>query len=146
MEGFDGIDDPVRVGLEGAMRAPRKRIDPRTGKVMLLHDAAFWREHEARRQDAGQSINQYCKARGLALSTFRRWSTRFRAEKAGAVSTGSAKQPGAAFLKVPIHRSTPLHTPARVEVVLGAQLGVKLEGEAATRVIALVMRRLGAPA
>jgi hypothetical protein len=49
----------------------RVRRDWRTGRPMVEHGEAFWREHEQRRVAQGLSVPQYCAAHDLALSTFR---------------------------------------------------------------------------
>ena len=47
----------------------RRRIDPRTGKVTMIHPESFWHEHEQRRLASGLSIGQYCERHELAKST-----------------------------------------------------------------------------
>lgn len=120
----------------------RLRIDPRTGKMLMLRDASFWREHDAERRRRGQSIVEYCAAHDLARSTFRRWATRFNREM-GAASATESNQPS--FLTVPIRADSGACSDAAVEVALGPGVTVKLTGEAAARAIETVLCRLGAP-
>ena len=149
MEGFQEATDPqerdvsltVQVEAEPAVR---RRIDPRTGKMMTLHDASFWRAHDAERRRRGQSVVEYSAEHGLALSTFRRWASRLRAQAdvAGGAASG-AKAEGAAFLAVPIRRTPPpLRGDALVEVLFDTGISVKLAGDAAARVLETVMSRL----
>jgi hypothetical protein len=65
----------------------------RNGKPMLCRDAAFWQEHERRRLESGLSVPQYCKANGLALSTYRH---RIKGQRSGQGSSAAVQQPGAA--------------------------------------------------
>ena len=55
----------------GRNGAPKQRVDWRSGKPMLCRDAAFWLEHGRLRLQSGLSMPRYCKANGLALSTYR---------------------------------------------------------------------------
>jgi hypothetical protein len=119
----------------------RSRIDHRTGKRVFIHDASFWRTHVEERARLGQSVHAYCMERGLALSTFRRWAQRLQGrEKAPARERGGAK---VAFLEVPIERAR--HEAAAlspIEVSLGPAVRIRLEGEAAVRVLRLVLARV----
>lgn len=133
--------DVAAVSAQGEPPSVRRRIDPRTGKMLMLHDASFWREHDAERRRRGQSVVEYSSEHGLALSTFRRWATRLKAHAQD--GTGSAPADGAAFLAVPIRAATsPLRSEALVEVLFETGITVKLAGDAAARVLETVMVRL----
>lgn len=56
----------------------RTRMDPRTGEVMQVRPASFWRTHDARRRAEGRTLVEYAQANDLKLSTLRRWSTKLR--------------------------------------------------------------------
>lgn len=131
----------ARGAEQPAASSVRQRVDPRTGKLLTLHDASFWREHDAERRRCGQSVVEYCAAQGLALSTFRRWASRFNQES----GTPDASSPP--FLALPIRsneRACNAASVIAVEVVLGEGVSVKLGGEAGARVIECVLARLGA--
>jgi len=114
-------------------RAPR--VDWRTGKPMLEHDEAFWRDHEQRRLQQGLSVPQYCAAHGLALSTYRhRVSGKKRTSAKAPTSTMSL--PAMTFVPV-----AAAGEPAVVEVVL-QDMTLRLSGEAAERVLSGVLARL----
>ncbi len=87
---------------------------------------------------------EYSAAHNLALSTYRRWASRLRAQANAPGGVGSAQKiDGAAFLAVPIRRAaTAAHSDAPVEVFFEAGVSVKLAGEAAARVLETVMARL----
>jgi hypothetical protein len=121
-------------------RETRSRIDHRTGKRVFLHDASFWQRHVEERARLGQSVHAYCMERGLALNTFRRWAQRLEGrEKAPTRKQGKAK---VAFLQVPIERAQHEAALSPIEVSLGPAVRIRLEGEAAVRVLGLVLARL----
>lgn len=143
-----GMDDatatPAGAGCEGEDRPalqPHTRIDWRTGRPMLVHGAAFWKEHAARRLEQGLSVAAYCEANGLAKSTFRR--------HACAGGAGGSQRAGAAHARVAEpSRFVPLHgtsAPAEALVVeLETRDGMKLRlgGSAAERLVQHVLARL----
>lgn len=135
----------VPAGSDGEERLPLQpptRIDWRTGRPMLVHGAAFWKEHAARRLEQGLSVAAYCEANGLAKSTFRRY--------ASAGGAGGSQRAGAAHAQVPAEpsRFVPLHgtsAPAEALVVeLETCDGMKLRlgGSAAERLVQHVLARL----
>lgn len=118
-------------------RAPKTRVDWRSGKTVLQHDGAFWREHECRRLEAGMSVSQYCKANGLALSTYRhRVSGRKASPKAASTPSMGTSVPG--FVAVAAAQPP---GDAAIGVVLEG-MTLKLFGAAAERVLARVLARL----
>lgn len=125
--------------------AVKTRLDPRTGKQVAMQPASFWREHDERRLGRGQSITQYSEEQGLALSTFRRWSSRFAGERSAA---GPVMASGdSAFLSVPIRTSesglTAAALPvAAIEVQMRSGVRVSLRGAPADRAIEAVMAEL----
>lgn len=147
------MDDAVEREVEAVANestAVKTRIDPRTGKQIELRPASFWRDHEERRRSRGRSVTQYCEEEGLALSTFRRWSSRLgrpsrvrRSEPRG----GAAVAAQAGFLPVPIRGPSDVEASgasaaASIEVQLRSGLTVKLYGRAADRAIDAVMAEL----
>ncbi len=132
---------------------PRTRLDPRTGKQMLLQPASFWLDHAERRKASGQSNREYCEEHGLALSTFRRWSARSaagkRVKKSGRLEGLTAPSPAAAFLSVPIRAPSGCEgaggvPTAQIEVQTRSGMRVCLYGQAADRAIDAVMAELSA--
>jgi hypothetical protein len=118
-------------------RETRSRIDHRTGKRVFIHDASFWQPHVEEQARLGQSVHAYCTERGLALSTFRRWAQRLEGrEKVPARGRREAK---VAFLEVPIGRARQQAALSPIEVSLGQAVRIRLEGEAAVRVLGLVL-------
>ncbi|HEV6967995.1 IS66 family insertion sequence element accessory protein TnpA [Roseateles sp.] len=113
------------------------KIDWRTGKAMVSHDDAFWRDHERRRVEQGLSIRQYCATHGLALSTYRhRVSGRRRNSKARS-APGAAAAP-ASFVEV--KRPQPAAACVIEVVVQGVTL--RLTGEPAQQLLSRVLERL----
>lgn len=138
-------------GTTGIVAQARTRLDPRSGKQISLQPESFWRDHEGRREAAGQPIPQYCEEQGLALSTYRRW----RARLSGQVRrrTRQQKEPlreassQASFLSVPIHAPSGACDPralpiAEIEVELRGGVKLRLHGEAARRAIDVVLGEL----
>ena len=127
----------------GRNDAPKQRVDWRTGKPMLCRDAVFWQEHERRRLDSGLSMPQYCKANGLALSTYRH---RINGQRSGQGSSTAVQQPGAAVAAarfVAIGSVTPSSEAASsAEVSLGGGMTVRFAGAAADALLQHVMARL----
>lgn len=115
----------------------RTRVDPRTGEVMKVRPASFWREHDARRRAEGRTLVEYAQANDLKLSTLRRWSTKLRDDD-GAAGSKSAGVDGGAFLAMAVHPRA--NTPqtmgsSRIEMTLGSDVRVSLAGMAAERVL-----------
>ena len=121
-----------------AAREPRSRIDHRSGKRVLVHDAPFWQMHVVERRRLGQSVHTYCSAQGLAPSTFRRWAQRLEdGESSPGPEPGQAK---VAFLKLPIGSSRrDAAADSVIEVGLGSGVRVKLTGVAAMQVLGAVL-------
>jgi len=112
------------------------RIDWRSGKPMVQHDEAFWREHERRRLELGMSARQYCAVNGLALSTYR---LRLNGQKRKSAKTGSSSASSSpSFVAV---TPPPAEAAAVIEIALEG-MTVRLCGSAAERVLARVMERL----
>ncbi|MBP6727190.1 MAG: hypothetical protein KA132_08290 [Thauera sp.] len=143
-----GVIEPITPIAEAA--GVRTRLDPRSGKQVALQPASFWREHDERRRALGQSIAQYCETHGLALSTFRRWSSRFAGQAHSAPRGVEAAGPSvgdAGFLSVPIRPSDSGHSAAArpvaaIEVQMPSGLKVWLHGPAADRAMEAVMAGL----
>lgn len=114
------------------------RVDWRTGRPMVRHDDAFWREQERRRVELGMNVPQYCAANGLALSTYRHRvnGLKRKSTKASAPTSAAARSPS--FIAV-----APPHAEAAaiIEVTLEG-MTMRLCGAAAERVLARVMDRL----
>src|SRR5690606_26410858 len=114
------------------------RTDWRSGKAVLLRDAAFWSEQEKRRIEQGLSVRAYCEANGLALSTYR-YRTSGQPRRRGGSLSSAAPAAAARFIAV-----TPAADEASctVEVRLGEGLSMRLAGSAAERVVAQLLVRL----
>ena len=129
----------------------RSRLDPRSGKRVLMQPESFWRDHEIRRKASGASVADYCEANELARSTFQRWVSRLagRGARGPGVSRDLARQmaPAAGFAPMPIH-SPVLSTSAKVarsapiEIDGAGGMTVRLYDEAAHRAIELILSRL----
>ena len=121
---------------------PHARIDWRTGRPMLVRDAAFWQEHAARRIEQGLSIAAYCEANGLAKATFRRHAS---LGKTGSHKAAERSQPGG-------HQSSrfvAVHAPAvtteaamLVELETSEGLKLRVTGAAAERLVQHLLARL----
>jgi len=117
---------------------PKPRIDWRTGRPMLKHGAAFWKEHDARRLEQGLSVPAYCKANGLAKSTFSRYACE------GKTATQQAEARPKSTHVVPVH-GTAAKVQAEamvVEVDTGQGMKLRLAGAAAERLVQQVLSRL----
>lgn len=121
-----------------ATASRRSRVDWRTGQPMVQHDDAYWSGHERRRLEQGQSVRQYCAANGLALSTYRHRVT--GKKRSGAKPAAAKSTPSQAAAFVPLSRPRP-GVAALVEIALEG-MTLRLNGEAAERVLAGVMARL----
>ena len=132
---------------------PRHRVDWRTGKAMVERGDAFWQEHERQRLATGMSVPQYCVAHELALSTYRhRVSGRRRGVNTAATATAAGTTIAATARKAAsfVALSSPVASKAAataaqgnesLEVSLGG-MTLRLQGEAAVRVLERVMARL----
>ena len=137
---------------EGA-RTTKLRVDWRTGKTMVERGDTFWREHERQRVECGMSVPQYCEAHELALSTYRhRVSGRRRGVNTAATATAAGTTIAATARKAAsfVALSAPVASKAAataaqgnesLEVSLGG-MTLRLQGEAAVRVLERVMARL----
>jgi len=133
----------------------RVRLDPRTGRMLTVRRASFWRDHEAQRLAQGLSLSEYATANGLKFSTFRRWRAKLAARgdqhnhAAGGVKAARRKPVEPAhhgeFLAIALrqgaHQGQTPHE-ARIEVALGAEVRVSLAGGAAARVLEAVLARV----
>lgn len=127
------------------------RVDWRTGKTMMERGDAFWQEHERQRLESGMSVPQYCRAHELALSTYRhRVSGRRRgvssAATAAVVTGAPTARKAASFVALsapvtPKAAAMTAPTAASLEISLGG-MTLRLQGEAADRVLERVMARL----
>jgi hypothetical protein len=138
------VDSPIKQEFtmeektesEAGTRARRLRADHRTGKPVLLRDAGFWQEHERRRLEQGLSMPAYCKANGLAISTYR-----YRmnpSSRKSAVRTGSAKSlPKFVAVQAPVAAAME----QSVEVLAG-EMTLRLHGTAAETVLQRVLEKL----
>jgi hypothetical protein len=127
----------------------RHRVDWRTGKAMVERGDAFWQEHLA----TGMSVPQYCLAHELALSTYRhRVSGRRRGVNTAATATAAGTtiaataRNAASFvaLSAPVASkaaATAAQGNESLEISLGG-MTLRLQGEAAVRVLERVMARL----
>lgn len=125
-----------RADSETGKRARRLRTDHRTGKPVLLRDAAFWQEHERRRIEQGLSMPAYCKANGLAISTYRyRMDPGSRKSGARAASAKGLPQ------FVAVHEPVVACAEHTLEVLAGG-MTLRLQGTAAEKVLQCVLEKL----
>lgn len=125
-----------RTNTQADAAARRLRNDHRTGKPMLFRDAEFWREHERRRVEQGLSMPAYCKANGLAISTYR-----YRMKpgsRKGAIHPASAK---AVPQFLPVQAPVSAAIEQSVEVLTG-EMTLRLRGAAAEKVLQRVLEKL----
>ncbi|MDM0084570.1 hypothetical protein QTI17_28610 [Variovorax sp. J31P179] len=118
--------------------AGRVRVDWRTGRAMVQHDEAFWRDHEQRRLEQGLSVPQYCAANALALSTYRHRVSGKKRASARPLVTKPMPSRSPSFVPVSAPQA---ELGALVEIALQG-MTLRLSGEAAERVLASVMARL----
>lgn len=127
------LEEARESGDEG--HRPAVRVDRRSGKPTVQRDDAFWREHERRRVELGQSARQYCAANGLALSTYR---LRVNGKKrAGEKPSDAPRSMSPTFVAV-----TSPGAAGAIEITLEGGMTMRLGGSAAERVLARVMERL----
>lgn len=121
---------------------PRHRVDWRTGKAMVERGDAFWQEHERLRLESGMSVPQYCRAHDLALSTYRH---RVSGRRRGVNTAATARKAAASFVALSAPVAPKAATAAQGNESLEVSLGgmtLRLQGEAAVRVLERVMARL----
>jgi len=151
---------PTIAPVQSERQAVRTRIDPRSGKVLQMHGAGFWREHVEAHRRSGLTVRQYSEAQGLALSTFRRWCSNLNGPKGARTPGAMRRNPKpvslmgeSTFLSVPIHKSgaqagasacaTATATATTVEVML-AGMSVRFGGGPGAQVIEAVTATLRA--
>jgi hypothetical protein len=123
-------------GSEPGSRERRLRTDHRTGEPVLLRDAAFWQDHERRRLEQGLSLAAYCKANGLAISTYR-----YR------MKPGSRKKAAPGRSETVVPQFVPVQVPGAtlvehsLEIVAG-EMTIRLHGAAAQKVLQQVLEKL----
>jgi hypothetical protein len=101
---------------------------------------------------ADHDVDPICRsvteANQLALSTFRRWSSRLAGRSKATASASEAAAAANGFLSMPIRSSAPnpavsaTALPVEVEVLDGGR--VRLYGQSAARIVDAVLQRLGA--
>ena len=121
---------------EAGPRARRLRADHRTGKPVLLRDAAFWQEHERRRLEQGLSMPAYCKANGLAISTYR-YRMNPSSRKGAARAAPAQRLPQFVAVQTPVAAAME----QAVEVLAG-EMTFRLHGAAAEKVLQRVLEKL----
>ena len=121
------------------------------------HGDAFWRELIARQAQSGQPIRQFCKANGVASSTFHKRRAQLAALPPN-TQTDVVLTPEAAFLSVLAQPAMPDQVPAspnpppairtpRDSVVLTlAGTRIELTGAHADRIVRYLLGRLGSSA
>ena len=117
------------------------RIDWRTGRPMVLQDAAFWKAHGARRIEQGLSIRQYCQANGLALSTFRRRAGERGSARSRVAPAPAGRSPAVASF-VAVNAPSRSAEPTGVEIETAAGMRVRLAGAAAERLLQQLLAHL----
>ena len=127
----------AREAIEAATQ-PRVRVDWRTGRPMVEHGEAYWRDHEQRRLGQGLSVSQYCAANGLALSTYRHRANGKKRTSANRSAPKPAPSQPATFMPV---STQPTQAAELVEISLNG-MTLRLSGVIADRVQAGVMARL----
>jgi hypothetical protein len=104
----------------------------KAGSEELEAKQAYWDKRIAQWRDSGLSQRVFCETQGLALSTFQWWRKRL-GERRGA-------QPS--FLPIALTAAAPGAAAAVVLVELKSGTRVRLEGEAALRAVAALVRRV----
>lgn len=101
---------------------------------------AYWRKHVEARERSGQSVREYCRARGLSESGFYFWKRELKRRDEGAASNGSAP----AFAEVRVAAAQE----ALIEIAFAGARRVQVhpgfDEETLARVLAVV-ERAGAP-
>lgn len=121
------------------------------------HGEAFWRELISRQSESGQTIRQFCKANGVASSTFHKRRAQLAALPPN-TQPDIVLTPEAAFLSVWAQPGMPDQVPAspnpppsirssRDSVILTlAGTRIELTGAHADRIVRYLMGRLGSSA
>ena len=104
----------------------------RPGSEELEAKQAYWDKRIGQWRDSGLSQRVYCETQGLALSTFQWWRKRLAA--------GRGAQPS--FLPIELKAAAPAGAAAVVHVELKSGTRLRLEGEAALRAVATLVRRV----
>jgi hypothetical protein len=100
------------------------------GSEELEAKQAYWDKRIAQWRDSGLSQRLFCETQGLALSTFQWWRKR--------LAEGRSAQPR--FLPIELKAVAPVAAVVHVELKSGTRL--RLEGEAALRAVADLVRRV----
>ena len=125
-----------RTETQPGTHSRRLRADHRTGKPVLLRDAAFWQEHERRRLEQGLSMPAYCKANGLAISTYR-YRMNPGSRKSTARTAPAKRSPQFVAVQAPVAAAME----QAVEVLAG-DMTLRLHGAAADKVLQCVLEKL----
>jgi len=113
---------------------------------------AQWAELVEQQRTSGQSRTQFCRERGIALSSLDRWSRLLRCDtpaKPPAAGATPRHAGPATFLQIPLH-ATSKAVKARdvaggaIEVTLDDGVQVRLTGAAASAVVQAIVSRIGA--
>jgi transposase-like protein len=118
------------------------------------HDEAFWRDLISQQAQSGQTVRQFCKANGVATSTFHKWRTCLAALSVG-TEADVVLTPEAAFVSVSPQPTLSVPLPptvnpssairaSRDSVVLTlAGTRIELTGAHADRIVRHLLGRLG---
>jgi hypothetical protein len=104
----------------------------KAGSGELEAKQAYWDRRIGQWRDSGLSQRVFCETQGLALSTFQWWRKR--------LAEGSRGQRN--FLPIEIKAAGPASAAAVVHVELKSGTRLRLEGEAALRAVAALVRRV----
>lgn len=104
----------------------------KSGSEELEAKQAYWDKRIAQWRDSGLSQRLFCESQGLALSTFQWWRKR--------LGEGVSAQPR--FLPIELKAGAPAPAAALVQVELKSGTRLRLEGEAALRAVAALVRRV----
>lgn len=104
----------------------------KSGREELEAKQAYWDKRIAQWRDSGLSQQVFCQTQGLALSTFQWWRKRLAESPSG--------QPR--FLPIELKAAASGCAAAVVQVELKSGTRVRLEGEAALRAVAALVRRV----
>jgi hypothetical protein len=104
----------------------------KAGSEELEAKQAYWGKRIAQWRDSGLSQRVFCETQGLALSTFQWWRKR--------LGEGRGAQPS--FLPIALTGAAPGAAAAVVQVELKSGTRLRLEGEAALRAVAALVRRV----
>jgi len=129
-------------------------VERASGRTKFRRGARFWAKAIAERRALGVGVERFCLERGLARSTFHKWSVRLGERttavqgvrpKASKALRVTGREPRVKF--VPLSVTPRLHgvlgcEREAVEIVLEAGMRVRLMGEAAARVIGVLLTRI----